>query len=245
MAELKNKLITLQGLDYFNKNVAAPHQSSITMLAEAMSLISQWVTDAEGKLEAVKSIQSSITTIYTAIQNLEENALPVDTALSDSSENPVQNKAIKEYTDTKAAQKQDKLVSGTNLKTVNNESLLGAGNIVAGMSIEVGAEKWYGTYTNENGVTYQVYTKTVYIPALPDTAGVTTYPHGVTNIKQILGVYGFTTDGFVLNAPRQTTADNIAIYQVQKSTTGGIAIEVGKNRSAKQAYVVMIYAKNN
>ena len=116
---------------------------------------------------------------------------------------------------------------------------------VGGTNIGVNQEKWYGTYTDENGVTYQAYTKTIYIPALPDVAGITTYPHGITNIKQILGVYGFTSDGFVLNAPRQSAADNISIYQVQKSATGGVAIEVGKDRSSKSAYVVIIYAKNN
>lgn len=143
--------------------------------------------------------------------------------------------------------KQDALTSGTNIKTINNQPILGSGNLAiqSGMNIGIDQEKWYGTYTDENNVTYQVYTKTIYIPELPATAGITTYPHGVTNIKQILGVYGFTTDGFVLNAPRQTVSDAISIYQVQKSQTGGIAIEVGKDRSSKKAYVVMIYAKNN
>lgn len=135
-----------------------------------------------------------------------------------------------------------------NLQTTDKTNLVAAVNEVngkAGVHFEVDAEKWYGTYKDENGVTYQVYTKTVYIPALPATAGITTYQHGISGIKQILSAYGFTTDGFVLNAPRQTAADNIAIYQVQKSATGGIAIEVGKDRSSKSAYVTLIYAKNN
>ena len=38
----------------------------------------------------------------------------------------------KEQTDTKLSSKQDKLVSGTNIKTINNQSLLGAGNINIG-----------------------------------------------------------------------------------------------------------------
>ena len=47
--------------------------------------------------------------------------------------------------------KQDKLVSGTNIKTVNNESLLGTGNISAGSSLDfypVGS--CYTTATNTN-----------------------------------------------------------------------------------------------
>ena len=35
----------------------------------------------------------------------------------------------KEQTDTKLSSKQDRLVSGKNIKTINNQSLLGAGNI--------------------------------------------------------------------------------------------------------------------
>lgn len=208
--------------------------------------------------------------------------------------------------DTELATKQATLVSGTNIKTVNGNSLLGSGDIAitggadfditpehniastsangehlifdftetdtltarasipnswekerilatkgyvdgkSGVNMAVGQEIWYGTYTDENNVTYQTYSKTVYIPALPDTAGITTYEHGVSNIKQILDIYGSTTDGFVLNAPRQNAVDNISIYQASKSASNKtFSIEVGKDRSNKSAYVTMIYAKNN
>lgn len=40
--------------------------------------------------------ESAITTLQTAVRNLEDSALPVDTALSATSVNPVQNKAISE-----------------------------------------------------------------------------------------------------------------------------------------------------
>lgn len=111
-----------------------------------------------------------------------------------------------------------------------------------GSHFEVGAEKWHGTY-KADGVTYQVYSKIIFIPALPAAAGVEGYPHEITGIKQILQVYGFTTDGFVMNATRQNVQDNIGIYQVQKA--GNIQIEVGKDRSSKSAYVCLVYAKNN
>lgn len=111
-----------------------------------------------------------------------------------------------------------------------------------GANFEVGAEKWYGTY-RVDGVTYQVYSKLLDIGPLPSAAGVTNYPHGITGIKQILQINGFTNDGFVMNAPRQTAADNISIYQAQKS--GNIAVEVGKDRSSKTGFVMLIYAKNN
>lgn len=112
-----------------------------------------------------------------------------------------------------------------------------------GVHMEVWAEKWYWTYT-ENNVTYQVYTKTIHIPALPATAGVTTYPIDVANMKQIISISGVTTDWFVLNAPRQNNQDNIAIYQVSKGSQT-FSIEVWKDRSSKSAYVMIVYAKNN
>lgn len=147
--------------------------------------------------------------------------------------------------DSLLATKQEELQSGTNIKTINNASLLGSGNIDiqgGGIDFEVGVEKPYGTYT-DGGTTYQVYSKVIYISALPSASGITNYPHGVTNIKQVLAMYGICTNGMVMNTPRQTTSDNIGIYQVQKS--GNFAIEVGKDRSSIGAYVTMIYAKNN
>lgn len=49
----------------------------------------------------------------------------VDSELSETSENPVQNKVIT----TALNGKQDTLVSGTNIKTINGNSILGEGNI--------------------------------------------------------------------------------------------------------------------
>lgn len=41
----------------------------------------------------------------------------------------------KEQMDTNMSLKQDTLVSGTNIKTVNGESILGSGNVQAGLTI--------------------------------------------------------------------------------------------------------------
>ena len=66
------------------------------------------------------------------IQNLWENLIqysrekqPIDNILSEYSENPVQNKIITYIINTL----QPFLISGTNIKTINGESLLGEGNI--------------------------------------------------------------------------------------------------------------------
>lgn len=174
--------------------------------------------------------------------NLDIGGGTVDTAMSDTSENAVQNKVIKSYVDGKTG---DLSTLGTTAKT-NLVSAVNEVNGKAGFHVAVNQERWVGTYTDENNVTYQVYSKQVYIPALPATAGITTYEHGISNIKQILDIYGSTTDGFVLNAPRQTVTDNITIYQASKSASNRtFSIEVGKDRSSKKAYVTVVYAKNN
>lgn len=53
------------------------------------------------------------------------DALTIDDGFYDNSEQPVQSKVVKAALDNK----QDTLVSGTNIKTVGNESLVGSGNI--------------------------------------------------------------------------------------------------------------------
>ena len=53
------------------------------------------------------------------------SSITVDDTLSTTSTNPIQNKVITEKINTK----QDSLVSGTSIKTINSTSLLGSGNI--------------------------------------------------------------------------------------------------------------------
>lgn len=55
-------------------------------------------------------------------------SITVDSAIDSTSENPVQNKVIAEALDDK----QDALVSGTSIKTINGNSVLGSGDITTG-----------------------------------------------------------------------------------------------------------------
>lgn len=54
------------------------------------------VSEGAGEVLAdkIKLNQSSITTVQTAVQNIEDSALPVDAVCDYTSENPVQNKAV-------------------------------------------------------------------------------------------------------------------------------------------------------
>lgn len=58
-----------------------------------------------------------------------DGQIPIDQSLSTTSQNPVQNKTITVKINEIVADKQDKLVSGTNIKTINGESVLGSGNL--------------------------------------------------------------------------------------------------------------------
>lgn len=56
----------------------------------------------------------------------EGDVVEVDTSLSSTSKNPVQNKVVT----SALSNKQDKLISGTNIKTINSIPILGEGNII-------------------------------------------------------------------------------------------------------------------
>lgn len=247
--------VQLVGLDYFTTDGI----SNLNITNNYVSFMFTFYDEGVGMGAYQVSIDSSSGTIYIGDGNLESGWTLKLYVEEEEQEQEFLDKIgfihfwnnLKTYItnliNTSISTKQDTLVSGTNIKTINNQTLLDSGNIniQTGVQMEVGVEKWYGTWRFQN-VTYQVYTKTIFIDALPSSAGITTYDHGISNIKQILGVYGFGTNGFVLNAPRQVTSDNIAIYQVSKSETNKtFSIEVGKNRSNMGAYVTLIYAKNN
>ncbi len=70
---------------------------------------------------------SFTTALETKLDGIETgaNKTTVDSALSSTSINPVQNKVI----NSALGEKQSTLVSGTNIKTINNNSILGSGNL--------------------------------------------------------------------------------------------------------------------
>ncbi len=55
--------------------------------------------------------------------------LTVEDTVTSGSNNPVKSSGIYNFVTGETATKQDTLVSGTNIKTINNTSILGSGNI--------------------------------------------------------------------------------------------------------------------
>lgn len=82
------------------------------------------------------------------LESLGSGGIEVDQELSETSKNPVENSAT-----TKGLKsKQDKLVSGENIKTINGESVLGKGNIVIpGGGTSVTVENKFGDSTENAG----------------------------------------------------------------------------------------------
>lgn len=93
-----------------------------------MSSLKDRALEIKNELKKGKNTAQRVGGVLADMVDYMENipSAQVDDSLSDTSENPVQNKVIKTALDTK----QETLVSGTNLKTINDESLLGSGNIV-------------------------------------------------------------------------------------------------------------------
>ena len=64
--------------------------------------------------------------------------LNLDTSLGGNSPSDYaapSQKAIKTYVDSELTEKQDVLESGVNIKTINNQSILGSGNVNIGGSV--------------------------------------------------------------------------------------------------------------
>ena len=102
-------------------------------------------TDKKNGVDDV--LAEDINNIAHAVIGLEENANKnvVDQTYSPNSENAQSGKAVAEA----VSDKQDSLVSGTNIKTINNQSILGSGNITIEGGSDVEVDQNYNP-TSEN-----------------------------------------------------------------------------------------------
>lgn len=100
---------------------AATAQSEVDTLSGRVTTIGNKVEEIEGRVESLEAGGGG------------GGSITVDSVISDTSTNPVQNKIVKKYVDqeitTLTTSKQNKLISGTNIKTVGGTSILGNGNI--------------------------------------------------------------------------------------------------------------------
>lgn len=109
-----------------------------------------------------------------------EKQIAVDAYLDKASLNPVENRVLAnkiEEIETDIDNKQDTLVSGTNIKTVNDQSLLGAGNI----EIQGGAGAGYPCIVDVNSKQIGKFSKNIFGD---DYNGQYTYMQFTTNLDK-------------------------------------------------------------
>lgn len=159
--------------------------------------------------------------------------------------------------------KQDELISGTNIKTINNQSILGNGNI----DISSGEIPYYGMWLSHWTLTttefyepklieyvnigpnppsdenkYGVYKLYYYITSLPSSATAQEYIIDTLSnyeIHTFLNIYGFTTNGYKLsNGRTDNTTNNIIIQQASKNRKS-VMLRCYSNQSNEGAYLVI------
>lgn len=117
---LKNKLVGLKEFDP-------------TEINNEIDALAQQVNTKQNKLVSGTSIKTIEGQSLLGSGNISIPVPTVDAALSSTSTNAIQNKAVANA----LASKQNTLVSGTNIKTINGESILGDGDIQVAPEITV------------------------------------------------------------------------------------------------------------
>lgn len=154
--EIRNKeIVSLKLLDKIVDQNYLPTSANAQSGKAVAEALSGYVVAEVGKgLSSNDFTNEDKEKLYSALQN--EN---VDQTYIPNSENPQSGKAVKEalYKVTKVLQvleeavsdKQDSLVSGVNIKTINNQSILGSGNITIEGGSDVEVDQTYNP-TSEN-----------------------------------------------------------------------------------------------
>lgn len=112
------------------------------------------------------------------------------------------------------ANKQDKLVSGTNIKTINGDSLLGSGNIViqgGGGGDTVTYTQTVSSGTKLGDININGTPNTVYAPTIPTTVS------SFTNDAGYLTSYTETDPVFTASAAHSITSSDISAWNAKQS----------------------------
>jgi hypothetical protein len=133
LEEVENNMLKSEDLTAATKDLASKAE-----LSGAVETLTAKVAETEtGLNEAIEALTAEVITneeitaaalndLNSRIDEAGEGAdVTIDAELSTTSENPVQNKAITQ----KLNEKQDALVSGTSIKTINGQPTLGSGDL--------------------------------------------------------------------------------------------------------------------
>lgn len=88
-----------------------------------------------------------------------------------------------------------------------------------------------------------LYQKTVYISSLPNNA-TTNYPHGISDISAIVGMYSCVkwSSGLITNLPWVASGDDTETITASAGLTN-IQVATNKNRTSMSAYIILRYTK--
>lgn len=107
----------------------------------------------------------------------------------------------------------------------------------------VGQEQLIGDWT-EDGTTYDLYRKVIFIPTLPAT-GSESYAHGISSFYRMRNIHGITQQlssgkaGMPIPFPSPDAVNNISVL----ANSTSVQISVGKNRSNLCGYITLDYLK--
>lgn len=185
----------------------------------------------------INEVDSRINALNNRVDNIANNSGGSSGGSIDTS-----SFATKTELNTNLSQKQDKLVSGTNIKTINGESLLGNGNIaITGGSSTGGTTDTYGIIAdgvtdNSNAIRTALNSnKHLVLPSGKIYLGSSIELDSNTSITSkgdteiiLHGIPAFTCNGTLNNSttpPKVTFKENIRISNLRfTSTTNGVAL---------------------
>ena len=128
-------------------------------------------------------------------------------------------------TSTEIGAKQNTLVSGTNIKTINNESILGSGNINTSNIISTNATNNTGTIVIDTTPNWQRVNISIGGTLILD------YPNGILptkNREYLLVINNASTTGITLTLPTVSFIKNGITYNFI-NTAGSVYIQAGRS----------------
>ena len=158
-------------------------------------------------------------------------------------ENGVFKKAAKAKEDTLVAQNEESMQIAQATNSID-EIIGGSARETADKNLSLEEHvigKWLDGKT--------LYSKTIYISALPNSTTKTNYQHGISNIDLI---WADNSSSFIIwdtgrtaSFPVISSNDKSVILAITETTTENIQIKADGNRSTIKAYITLNYTKNN
>ena len=205
-----NAVVTFQGTKTDKKGyqyeVSSYEGNLVTVDIKSQMTVLSGTHEAELRI----TVGESIINTTRLVMDIDSAALADDTAISDT-ELPLIQKAVEagekvEELRKEIEGKQDQLVSGTNIKTINSQSLLGSGNI----TIEGGGSSDYNDLTNKPTLNGTELKGNVTITTVSEDAkNISANASSISNLKEEVSKKANQTELDTLSSTVKTNTKNI------------------------------------